>query len=445
MAGWRQRVRLLEEQITLLEEQNTVLKELVEGQQKHIEHLEVYVEKLEKKLLFYENPHTPPSKSRKKPPRKESSGKLGAPKGHPKYEREEPEPTGSVEYSEDKCPHCESDLGQPFKTERIIEEEIPEPQPIEVIEHLVNHYKCPKCNKHIIAKNNVPSGRFGINVLTHVTLLNYDDRLPLRKTVSSLERHYNIHITDVGVFKITNSVAKKLELPYKGLIQRIRNAKVIYADETEIKVDGITYHLWTFVTENEVLFVIRKSRSKSVIEEVLGAKFDGVICSDGWIAYTQYTSNLQRCWAHLLREAKDLAEKYTSFEGFHKAFNMIFEKIKKIRKNQFSLKTRIKWKERLKLEMEQLIGQMNSYKEFRKFAVTVKNGLEHWFTCLINLLVEPTNNIAERALRELIVQRKIIGGLRREKGAHIMEVITSMIATIKKRELPLFQTIKSYL
>jgi len=419
--------------------------QMVRELKKENDFLKAKVEELERRLAYYENPHTPPSKSRKKPPRKEASGKLGAPKGHPKYEREEPEPTGSVEYSEDKCPHCESDLGQPFKTERIIEEEIPEPQPIEVIEHLVKHYKCPKCNKHIIAKNNAPSGRFGINVLTHVTLLKYDDRLPLRKTVSSLERHYNIHITDVGVFKITNSVAKKLELPYKELIQRIRNAKVIYADETEIKVDGITYHLWTFVTENEVLFVIRKSRSKSVIEEVLGAKFDGVICSDGWIAYTQYTSNLQRCWAHLLREAKDLAKKYTSFEGFCKAFNKIFEKIKKIRENQFSLKTRTKWKEKLKLEMEQLIEQMNSYKEFRKFATTVKNGLEHWFTCLINLLVEPTNNIAERALRELIVQRKIIGGLRREKGAHIMEVITSMIATIKKRELPLFQTIKSYL
>lgn len=424
MVSWRQRIRQLETQIEYLEKEN---------------------EELKKRLAFYENPHTPPSKSRKKPPRKESSGKLGAKIGHPKWERKEPEPTGSVEYSEDTCPHCNAELNEPFRTERIIEEEIPEPQPIEVIEHLVNHYRCPKCNKHIVAKNNVPSGRFGKNVLTHVTLLKYDDRLPLRKTVSSLERHYNIHITDVGVFNITNSVAKKLELPYKELIQRIRNAKVIYADETEIKVDGITHHLWTFVTENEVLFVIRKSRSKSVIEEVLGTKFDGVICSDGWTAYTQYTNNLQRCWAHLLREAKDLAQKYTSFEGFYKAFKKIFEKIKRIREKQLSLKTRTKWKERLKLEMEQLIEQMNSYKEFRKFATTIKNGLEHWFTCLINLLVEPTNNTAERALRELIVQRKIIGGLRREKGAHIMEVINSMIATIKKKELPLFQTIKSYL
>ena len=424
MVSWRQRIKQLETRIEYLEKEN---------------------EELRRRLLAYENPHTPPSKSKNKPPRKESSGKLGAPKGHPKYERQEPEPTGSVEYSEDTCPHCNTELDEPFKTDRIIEEEIPEPQPIEVIEHLVNHYKCPKCNKHIVARNNVPYGRFGKNVLTHVTLLKYDDRLPLKKAVSSLERHYNIKLTDVGVFKITNRVSNKLEIPYKELIKRIRNAKVIYADETEISVNGINYHLWTFVTDNEVVFAIRKSRGKSVIEEILGIKFEGVICCDGWKAYSQYSTNLQRCWAHLLREAKNLAGKYSEFNGFYESFKLIFQRIRKIREKSYSLKTRIKWRDKLKIEMGQLVEQMNSYKEFRKFATKIRNGIKHWFTCLTNLFVEPTNNIAERALRELIVQRKIIGGLRREKGARIMEVITSMIATLKKRELPLFQTIKSYL
>jgi transposase len=61
------------------------------------------------------------------------------------------------------------------------------------------------------------------------------------------------------------------------------------------------------------------------------------------------------------------------------------------------------------------------------------------------LLVEPTNNTAERALRELVVQRKIIGGLRREKGANIMQTIMSMITTWKQRGLSLFPTMKSYL
>ena len=75
---------------------------------------------------------------------------------------------------------------------------------------------------------------------------------------------------------------------------------------------------------------------------------------------------------------------------------------------------------------------MGIYANFSKFSTKVKNGIGHWFTCITNLVVEPTNNIAERALRELIVQRKIIGGLRREKGAKIMEIVSSIITTLRK-------------
>ena len=151
MVSWRQRIRDLESQIEILKKEN---------------------DDLRRRLLVYENPHTPPSKS----------------------------------------------------------------------------------------KNNAPSGRFGKNVLTHVTLLKYEDGLPLRKTVSSLERHYNISVTDVGILNLTNQVSRKLERPYQEIILRIRNAGVVYADETEIRVNGVTYHLWTFVTDSEVVFVIRKRR-----------------------------------------------------------------------------------------------------------------------------------------------------------------------------------------
>jgi len=276
-------------------------------------------------------------------------------------------------------------------------------------------------------------------------LLKFDDRLPLRKVVSSLERHYSITLTDVGVLNITDRVAKKLQLPYRSLLRKLRKVKVIYVDETKIRVDGLTYWIWVFVTERETLFVIRRSRAKKVIEEVLGYKFQGAICCDGWKAYTQYTTNIQRCWAHLLREAKSLAKNYTEFEGFYKSFKQMFKKINMVRGKPPPLKARGTIKKKLKKQMEQIVDQMNCYTEFRKFAVKIKNGIEHWFTCLTNLFVEPTNNNAERGLRELVVQRKIIGGLRRERGAGIMETVMSMVMTWKKQGLSLFPTMKSYL
>ena len=88
---------------------------------------------------------------------------------------------------------------------------------------------------------------------------------------------------------------------------------------------------------------------------------------------------------------------------------------------------------------------MEIYSEFRKFATKLTNGLDYWFTCVFNIFVEPTNNIAERSLSEFVVQRKIFGGLRRIKGTKIMEVIISVIASAKMCGKPVFETIRGYL
>ena len=93
------------------------------------------------------------------------------------------------------------------------------------------------------------------------------------------------------------------------------------------------------------------------------------------------------------------------------------------------------------LDMNQWIDYAKCYQELRKFAITIGNG-EHWFTFLDYKNIEPTNNMAERALREMIVQRKIIGTLRNEKGTKIMERIISCIATWKQNGLNPFNEIK---
>ena len=122
-------------------------RQIVRDLKAELEEKDKRIAELERRLFAYENAHTPPSKSKNKPPKKESNGKLGAPKGHPKYERENPEPTGSVEYVEDTCPNCTAKLGKPIKAEHILEEEIPEPQPIEVIEHRIIKRFCPHCQR----------------------------------------------------------------------------------------------------------------------------------------------------------------------------------------------------------------------------------------------------------------------------------------------------------
>ena len=372
-------------------------------------------------------------------------GKLGAKKGHPKYERQKPTPTVIVEYSEETCPHCESKLGIPTETKEILEEEIPEPQPIKVIKHVINCYICPCCKRKTIAKNNAPRGCFGKNVHSHVTLLKFEDRLPLRKVETSLQRHYGITITNTGIYGITKRVAKKLGGTYYDIIRIIRSADILYIDETGYKLNGENWWLWTFVCKDVVLFVIRKSRSEKVIEEILGKEFKGVIVSDGWIAYTKFAEILQRCWAHLLRECDRLEDNHKEFAGINGQIHRLFKEICKIREDPPPDGKRKELQEKMKERLEHIARNMLSDYQFRKLGNKILNGIDAWFTCVLYTDVEPTNNFAEQALRELIVQRKIMGGLRSKDGAVVLERVATCLASWKKQKKPLFETLRSYL
>jgi|GEM_PF-3331757 len=64
-----------------------------------------------------------------------------------------------------------------------------------------------------------------------------------------------------------------------------------------------------FTTNKETLVAIRKSRGSDVVKEVLKERFKGIIIADGWKVYFKFTNKIQRCWAHILREARFLAER----------------------------------------------------------------------------------------------------------------------------------------
>lgn len=400
-----------------------------------LEKAEKQIEELERKLAQYENANTPSSRLRF-PPRiiNPDKKKPGQKEGHEGITRAKPVPTMSIELIEEKCPHCKGKLGKPFKTISKIIEEIPKPQPVTVTEYKINHYKCNKCNNEIIAQSPFPEqSNFGANTLAHATLLKFDDRLPLKKVCSALKRQFNLDISSATVFDMTRRVSDNLEIEYNSIKKSLRRSKSVNIDETGFRVGGLNFHLWVFTNKNITLYVIRKSRGKNVIEEVLGKDYKGVIGSDGWVSYSSYTDKIQRCWAHLLREAKYLASDHNSAQSLHEGLNKIYEK---------ATGNKPPSKDKLITEMEQWIDYAKCYKELRKFAITIGNGIEYWFTFLDYKNVEPTNNRAERALREMIVQRKIIGTLRNEKGTTIMERINSCIATWKQRGLNPFNEIK---
>ena len=209
-----------------------------------IESLKKRVAELEAKLARYENPHTPPSKRGLKPNRtSKSNRKSGRKEGHQGITREQPEPTHFAEATKERCPHCSAKLGEPSCTERKLIEEVPEPRPVKIIEFKINHYLCPSCGKEVVGERpELPKeGNFGKNALAHVTLMKYEDRLPFRKIQATLQRQFGLNVSPGTIFDFTRRAANGVMSVYEFILDRIREADVVYVDETGAKVDGTNY------------------------------------------------------------------------------------------------------------------------------------------------------------------------------------------------------------
>lgn len=69
----------------------------------------------------------------------------------------------------------------------------------------------------------------------------------------------------------------------------------------------------------------------------------------------------------------------------------------------------------------------------RKVGMYLRNGGAAWLTFLRRPGVEPTNNRGERALREAVVVRKIVGTLRNAKGAAVFARLMTVLGSWRAR------------
>ncbi len=398
---------------------------------------------LKRALMRHENPHTPTSR-RMYPTKTSDHTKStkrfpGRPKGHKGVTRHKPKIPDQVKEppKKQKCDHCGAPLSEPIRVAHHIIEEIPSPKPRQVIDYLEFNYRCTCCNASNSARHPdcPPEGVFGKNALSQVTLMKFDQRLPFEKISSQMESQFNLPMTSASAFDITRRVSQYLKPQYDQILANVRVAKVVNVDETGIKVDGRRYWLWTFVTSKETLFVIHKSRGKKVLDQVLGEDFDGYLGCDGWKSYSNFTDKLERCWAHLLREAEWLAQHCDEAEGLHPALQRLFVYLTAAVVGDPPVCVRRRVVASGKRRLSYWLSKPYESKEAKRFIKKVRNGFDHWFTFVMVAGLEPTNNRAERALKEPVVQRKIIGTFRNDKGTQIYETMMTLLATWKQQEL----------
>jgi transposase len=290
-----------------------------EKKEKKIQELEIEVKRLQSKLSYQERKVTEgifgsSTPSSKRPIKsnipQEDTKPSGAKKGHKGYGRKsmgegEADRVETIEVKEQECPCCKVELEGMGARDRFVIDL--QPVVVEKVLYKLKRKKCPECGQVYnakapgVKKKSLYSNRF----ISHVATEHYTRFLPLGQISDRL---------NVGVGSlvgIMHSLKKTLEEVPNRLIEEYRKEEIRHADESTWRIKGKNGYVWFFGTEKIAIFRIRRTRSSSVVKEVLGDEMlIGVLIVDRYAGYNQIICILQYCYAHLLRHITDLEKEY---------------------------------------------------------------------------------------------------------------------------------------
>jgi transposase len=336
------------------------------------------------------------------------------------------------------CPHCRGVLMKLLAHARIVEDLTP--TNLEVTQFNTQSGYCINCDRRVESRAahqppaaDLPHGQIGINALALGVMLRVRHRLPFRQIKQVFAKMAGLSVSAGGLVKQVKRIAGWLEAEYQKLVLKMRASKVLHADETGWRIDGQNAWTWVFTQPLLTLFVTDKSRGGKVIRDILGEAFGGKVVCDFYGAYDRLECEKQRCLTHLLREIRQQGEKDQAF-----ADDAWVMRLKKWCKDAMAHKK--KWKvlsdpkyelgaSRIEDRLDELITIEPEHLQAKRLLKRLKKHRPELTRFLWDKQLEPTNNPAERALRPMVIARKIIGGSRSAAHAQAWSKLSSLMAT----------------
>jgi hypothetical protein len=267
--------------------------------------------------------------------------------------------------------------------------------------------------------------------------LNKGHGLSMRQTCRILERFAGLRLSPGGLSQALDRAADRLASHHQSLVQQLRRAPAVFADETSWWVGEPGWWLWTFTTPHTTLYVVDSSRGSQVVKRILGAQFSGTLVSDCLASYDPPDYRKHKCIGHHLKaiaQARDRPDTADSpylqqWRTFLKTVSAVHALLVERPQRAGKLVPPLEqWRDRLLAHPPAQPGDLIIYRRLHKQR-------PHLLGCLYNTAAEPTNNRAERALRPAVIARKISCGNKTVRGKRTWETLVSLTVSWKQQGL----------
>lgn len=438
----------------------------LQQQRAQLEQLQATVARLQEQLAAARKDSStsskPPSSDIVKPPPPppppgQDKRKRGGQPGHPKHERalfpaEQVE--HFFEHTLDGCPCCGGPLRFNAGLKRVVQQVDAQPPRLTIEQHTFPEYWCARCEKSCWAPapgHIARGGLVGPWLTTLIAYLKGFCHASFSTVRKFLRDVVQVTISRGQLAKIIGKVCEALDGPYQELLEALPDEGQLNVDETGHKDNGQRMWTWCFRASLFTLFKIDPTRSADVLIEVLGKEFDGVLGCDCFSAYRRYMREfdvtLQFCLAHLIRDVKFLTtlpgKKEQAYgqrlrEALRQLFGVIHQR-EQMSSWQFHRRLEAARDEVLRVGQQEVPPSKQAQALARRLQTYGKS----YFTFVTTPGIEPTNNLAEQAIRFVVIDRHITQGTRSKGGQRWSERIWSVIATCTQQGRSVFDYLHS--
>jgi transposase len=419
--------------------------------QAYIRFLEARVSQLEARLADLEarlnqnssNSSQPPSSdppsAKPAPPKTPSGKRKGGQPGHPRRSRPELPPDTIVELRSDTCDRCAHPLSG--SDPEVLRHQVIELPPIRphVTEYRRHRLTCPRCGR--VSCPTLPTGvigGYGPRVQAVCGLLAGAYRIGKRGVARLMGDLFGLPIGPAAVCDLQHKTACALA-PVAAAAHAHVTEKPANVDETGWREGRTRGWLWVAVTHAVSVFLVRLSRGRKVLAELIPGK-PGILTTDRYPVYDHLlVGERQVCWAHLRRDFQAMIDRdnagRTVGEDLLAHADILLRQWKRVRDGTL---TRVGFRRHLgwiRPEVRTLLACGSACGCARTAGVcrellAIEPAL---YTFAVVEGVEPTNNAAERALRHAVCWRKTSYGTDSAGGSRFVERVLSVVASCRQQ------------
>jgi transposase len=434
----------LHRQIDALREENT-------AKYHKIQELTARVEQIERELTAERQKQF--KRQREEPttgdwePSPQGKKKRGAPVGHPGWYRPQPTTFDQIVLvaAPRQCPHCGGAVkARPDRPvyDHLQEDWIDGKRVVVCYRHEAGRCRRRGCRRWVqqAGAGELLRAMIGPSLRAASMFLQYDIGLTARKVVRTIAGLAQFHFVPASLLRFGKEAARKAKPLAQDVAEKLRACEANHADETYYRIDGKPAYVWFHGNEALAHFCVSQTRSGSVSRTILGADYRGGLHMDCYSGYDRHQTRIkQRCLSHLKRSAEAWckllpANALASRAFFAAVTHWVKRSCAWHRKWKHSVRPakdqEANW---LRQEFQRLQQMPTDSERAARLQKRIRRYRTEWLTFLDHPGVAPTNNLAEQALRAVVILRKLTFGSRTRAGAKRLGTMMTVIETAKRQ------------